>query len=235
MRIVKVSAASQQTTTTMPSKQTLKALNITKSSLIDAQGGRATRNIDGIIYTIQYDEPKDTITVIDRVNRTSYDVEVGQKDNRISLILESSRPISSNSSTTSFVIPSFEQLQSLLRGDGKGAELMNGRVAMAALLGVIAVEAATGQSFVTQISSPAGGIAALSLATLTVVASIAPAFTGAVSSDAVLPDANDPCTDRQLPYFWTPLAEIINGRVAMVGMAALIVNEVVFRGGAAVF
>ena len=38
---------------------------------------------------------------------------------------------------------------------------------------------------------------------------------------------NDSYASTQLPYFWTALAEIINGRVAMVGLAGLLVNELV--------
>lgn len=50
----------------MPSGQLWKSLNITKASLIDSQGGKATRNIDGVVYDISYDAAADSILVIDR-------------------------------------------------------------------------------------------------------------------------------------------------------------------------
>lgn len=41
------------------------------------------------------------------------------------------------------------------------------------------------------------------------------------------PLQNDSYAATQLPYFWTALAEIINGRVAMIGLVGLLVTELV--------
>ena len=159
------------------------------------------------------------------MNRFEYDAEVGDKDNRISLVLETARPLPGP--------PSFEQLQAILKGDAPGPEIINGRVAMAAFVGVAIVEAISGQPFISQIATPAGATAAFTLSLLTTVASVAPTFTGKASVENVFPSPNNSYPDTQLPYFWSPLAEIINGRVAMLGLAALIINEII--NGKAVF
>jgi hypothetical protein len=48
-----------------------------------------------------------------------------------------------------------------------------------------------------------------------------------VTIDKVLPNTNDSYPDQQLPYYFSPLAESINGRVAMIGVAALLINEAI--------
>lgn len=198
-------------------KQTLKALNVTKSNLVESQGGSATRNVDGVVYTIQVKEGK--ITAVDRVNRFQYDTVVGDKDNRISIILESATPIAGP--------PSFPQLQNVLKGDQPAAEFINGRVAMIAFAITAGVEIATGQSFLSQLATTTGATAAAAVSLLTLAASIAPGFTGDMSIEKAIPDVNDSFADRQLPYYFSPLAEVINGRAAMLGMVGLLVNEAI--------
>jgi hypothetical protein len=156
-----------------------------------------------------------------------YDAEVGAKDNRISLIEETGRPLGGNTSAG----VSFDALVPLLRGDSYGAEIINGRAAMAAFIGIVAVEIATGQPMLAQLTTPAGAAGAVALAVLTTVASVAPALTGAVAPERVLPSNKDPHSDRQLQYFWTPLGEVLNGRVAMLGLVGLAITEAV-RGAA---
>lgn len=197
----------------------MKALNITKSNLVDSQGGQATRNVDGVVYTITWNATEQKVCVVDRVNRLEYDAVVGDKDNRVSILLDSARPAGGPAS--------FEQLQAVLRGDAPGPEIVNGRVAMMAFLGVAGVEIATGQTVLAQLASPGGAAAAAVLALATMAASIAPAVVGNVKPDKVFPDCNDSYPDQQLPYYFSPLAEIINGRVAMVGLAGLVINEVI--------
>ena len=171
------------------------------------------------VYTINYDAEKDTVIIKDMVNRVRYESEVGEKDNRISLIWETGTPLAGP--------PSFQQLQMLLKGDGPAPEVVNGRAAMAAFVGITVVEAVSGQTVFAQIATPAGAFAALTLVLLTTAASVAPAFTGKVSIDKVLPNPNDSYPDQQLPFYFSPLAEQINGRVAMIGVAALIINEAI--------
>jgi hypothetical protein len=171
------------------------------------------------VYTINYDADKDTVIIKDLVNRYVYDAEVGEKDNRISLIWESATPLAGP--------PNFQQLQMVLKADGPGPEIINGRVAMAAFLGISIVELISGQTAVSTLATPAGTIAAVTLALLTTAATIAPAFTGKVSIDKALPNPNYSYPDQQLPYYFSPLAESINGRVAMIGVAALLINEAI--------
>jgi hypothetical protein len=121
----------------------------------------------------------------------------------------------------------------VLRGDSVGAELVNGRTAMVAFLACAIKELATGTSTVQQLASPAGVALAVTLSAAVLAASVAPAATGKVAAQQLFPSDNDPYADRQLPFVWNGLAEKINGRVAMVGMAGLIITEVL--RGAAVF
>lgn len=214
--------------TSTPSPKTLKALNITKSSLINSQDGRATRNIDGTIYTVEANELGE-ITIVDRVNRLQYDAVVGEKDNRISMIVESARTYGGNLGGGL----SFDQLRLLLAlssPEGQSnAEILNCRVAMAAFLGVVGTYYVTGNTFAQQLTSEIGLIAAGALGMSILVASIAPAIVGKTSVEKVFPSENDSFADRQLPYFWTALAEIINGRVAMIGLTGILLNNI-FRG-----
>ena len=117
----------------------------------------ATRNIDGVVYTIV--SAGDKITVLDRVNRVEYDAVVGEKDNRIAIVLESARSLPGP--------PSFTQLQSILKATSPGAEALNGRVAMVAFLGIAGVELATGQPLLAQLTTGAGAAAAAAVAVLT--------------------------------------------------------------------
>lgn len=121
----------------------------------------------------------------------------------------------------------------VLRGDSIGAELVNGRTAMVAFLACAIKELATGTSTVEQLSTPAGAALAIVVSTAVLAASVAPAATGKVAAQQLFPQDNDPYADRLLPAVWNGLAEKINGRVAMVGMAGLIITELV--RGTAVF
>lgn len=179
---------------------------------------QATRNIDGLIYTITYDAAADKITIADRVNRMEYDAIVDNKDNRISAVLDSARPLAGP--------PSFEQLQAVLKGNAPGAEFINGRLAMSAFLVAVAQETITGESFVTH----ANLIPALGLALAVTAASIAPAFSSTQPVEKLFPDSNASYADDTLPYFFTPLAEAINGRVCMVALAVIAIEELV-KGG----
>ena len=73
----------------------------------------------------------------------------------------------------------------------------------------------------------AGAAGAAALALLLTAASVAPALAGRVPVQKVLPSENDPYADGPLPYTWSPLAEKINGRLAMLGIAALLVTELI--------
>lgn len=136
--------------------------------------------------------------------RLQYAAEVG-KDNRISVLLDTATPMAGGP-------PSFEQLQALLKGGQPATEALNGRLAMLAVLGAAGVELATGRTLLEQAATPAGAAAAGGLALFVTAASLAPVLLGRVLPAAAVPTENDSYPDSQLPYFWTGLAETINGR-----------------------
>lgn len=98
--------------------------------------------------------------------------------------------------------------QSLLKFQGPGPEAINGRLAMVSFLGIAGVELATGQPILAQAATPAGAAAAAGLALAVSAASLVPLLLGRVKPQAAFPSPNDSFPDRQLPYFWTALAEV---------------------------
>lgn len=206
--------------------QTLRALNITKRTLIDSNGGRAVRNVDSEIYEIVYVPASDTVQVLCRTAGKQYTTEIG-KDQRISIVLASAQPLAGGA-------PSFAQLQALMKGDGPGPEAINSRVAMLAFYGAATVELFSGQTLVQQAANPVGAAAALGLMVAVTAASLAPFLLGKVAQQAAFPSVNDSYPDRQLPSTWTAVAEQVNGRAAMIGILGLIVTEAI-RGQALFF
>lgn len=116
------------------------------------------------------------------ISASSSPVPPGAKDVRISIDLDAATPVAT--------AVSFDQLQSVLRGDAVGAEFLNGRVAMVAFLACSAVELATQKTVLEQALTPVGGVGALALVSLTFAASIAPALAGAPGLLAGVP----PCS-----------------------------------------
>ncbi|KAG2500341.1 hypothetical protein HYH03_001916 [Edaphochlamys debaryana] len=220
-------SATQTATLAKPSVKDMKALNVTKSSLVSSQGGETTRNLDGVVYHITYDAAKDEVVVVDRKLGLRFPTAVDEQ-NRIRIDTSSPQP---------HAVAGFspDALAPVLRGDAPGAEIINCRAAMIGYFGIVIAEFATGQSALAQLSSPAGAAGALALAVGVLAASVAPAIAGKVAPSRVIPDDNDPFPDRPLPYAWNALAEKVNGRVAMMGTLGLILFEQFARGGAALF
>ena len=96
----------------------------------------------------------------------------------------------------------------MLKASAPGPEILNGRLAMMAFLGVAGVELATGQTAVQQLSSVGGAGAAVALAAAVSAASLAPLLLGKVKPEAAFPNANDSYANQHLPYFWTGIAEV---------------------------
>jgi len=195
-----------------------KAIGISIGNLKDSQGGRATRNVDGTIYEITYDAAADKIGVLDRARGVSYPAMVGE-DARIRIDLQSPSAPAAGGAI------SVDALAAVLRGDQPAAEVTNCRAAMVGFLGIALTEVATGRSGLEQLGSAGGVAAAVALSALTLAASVAPALAGAVPLARVFPDDNDPHADRRLPYYFSSLAEKVNGRAAMIGIVGLLATE----------
>jgi len=97
---------------------------------------------------------------------------------------------------------------------GPAPELINGRLAMLAVVAAIGAELSTGESVLRQLASAPATIGLA--AALFTVASLIPMFNG---------------SKREAFAFFTPAAEMANGRAAMLGFASLLVVEGI-RGAA---
>lgn len=92
---------------------------------------------------------------------------------------------------------------------GIAPEMINGRLAMLGFVAAVGAEIATGQDVFTQWSERPGAIVAAGVTII--VASLVPFLRG---------DRND----KRVSIF-SPTAEVINGRAAMVGFACLLIFE----------
>ncbi|KAG2426679.1 hypothetical protein HXX76_012989 [Chlamydomonas incerta] len=201
------------------------AINLTKNNLVGAQGGETTRNIDGEVYYVSYDAAKDDVVVVNRRLGVRYPAAIDDQ-NRVRINTDEPKP-------AAVVGFSADAFRPVLKGDSEGAEVINGRAAMVGFLGIVVTELLTGSSALTQLGSSTGAAAAAAAGLLTLAASIAPAVAGRVPAGQVIASNSGSFEDGPLPYFWTPLAEKLNGRVAMVGTLGLILTEQFVRGGAA--
>ena len=108
-------------------------------------------------------------------------------------------------------------LGELMAFSGPAPELINGRLAMLAFVAALGAELSTGESVLRQLADePTGAVLA--------------AITFAVAS--LIPMLNNARREAFGPF--SPNAEMLNGRAAMIGFAALLVTEAV-RGGTALF
>ena len=96
----------------------------------------------------------------------------------------------------------------LMAFSGPAPELVNGRLAMLAVVAAIGAELSTGESVLRQFADAPTAII-LTFITFT-VASLVPLLSS---------------TKREAFAFFTPEAEMVNGRAAMLGVAALLVIE----------
>ncbi len=99
-------------------------------------------------------------------------------------------------------------MQNALKFNGPAPEKINGRLAMMALAVVCRTEVLTGVAVLDQAQSPSWGVAAAMV--LIVYASMVPIRAGAI--------------DEPFGVF-TPAAERVNGRLAMLAFAALVALE----------
>ena len=101
-------------------------------------------------------------------------------------------------------------------------ELINGRAAMVGFIAAMGPEL-TGHSVASQVFSPAGFLSALFIGAATVAASCAPVALNKVTIDECFPTEGASYPDGLLPTFWTPAAEKVNGRVAMIAFTFMLV------------
>jgi len=107
-------------------------------------------------------------------------------------------------------------LSDAMRFKGAGPEIINGRLSMVAVIAAIAAELATGKTIVQQFQQapvPIVGISALF-----VVASLIPIVKGVPRKDAA--------EFGGVKYF-TSKAELINGRLAIIGFPCLLIQELI--------
>eukprot|EP00887_Chlorella_sp_A99_P003027 scaffold9.g3027.t1 len=95
-------------------------------------------------------------------------------------------------------------------------ELINGRLAMLGFLVALGAELSSGEGVAQQLG--AGGAAIPLAFAVFVAASLVPVFKGAVNDEAFGP--------------FTPMAEQLNGRAAMLGFAGLLIMEALNNGAA---
>lgn len=111
-------------------------------------------------------------------------------------------------------------LEEVMAWNGTAPEIINGRLAMLGFVTAVAAELNTGASVLNQVQINPFGIASVFL--IIIVASFFPfSVNKKVSKVEAGPFTN----------FFNPTAEIINGRSAMIGFAALLATEY-FKGGA---
>ncbi|GLJ41884.1 hypothetical protein SUGI_0867280 [Cryptomeria japonica] len=128
---------------------------------------------------------------------------------------------SGQSPTRSSAVPVTPKKTSTKFGDvfafsGPAPETINGRLAMVGFVSAVAVELASGEDLVTQLTS--GGLTwFVYSAVMLSVASLVPMFNGTSA-------------ESKSQAIFSSSAEMLNGRLAMLGLAALAVTEYV-KGG----
>jgi hypothetical protein len=109
-------------------------------------------------------------------------------------------------------------LGDMMAFSGPAPELINGRLAMIAFVAALGAELSTGEGVLRQWSDEPTGVL-LTMVTFA-VASLIPMLSQGARRDQFA--------------FFSPAAEMLNGRAAMIGFASLIAVEAL-RGGSALF
>jgi len=193
-----------------------KSMAVTKPNLVTNLDGETTRNIDGKVFTIKASE--EDVSVTDKFGN-SFPARVN-KAGIIEADLANS-VIGDGFTNIGGVNIAFSPEQVI----GFGVpypELINGRAAMVGFVLALGGEL-SGHSVREQFFSPGGFFAALFIAASVTAASLAPAALNKAPLEESFPDEVGSYSSELLPTFWTPIAEKLNGRAAMVGFTLMLI------------
>ena len=192
-----------------------KSMNVTKPNIVNNLDGETTRNIDGKVYTITV--KGDEVTVKDKFGQV-FPARVNK-----SAIIEADLSNSvAGANTMSIGGMNFALTPDQVTGFQQRTETINGRAAMVGFVAAMGAEL-TGHSVAEQVFSPGGFLAAAFIGAATVAASVAPVTLNKVTIDECFPSEQASYPDELLPTVWTPIAEKINGRVAMVAFTLMLI------------
>ena len=192
-----------------------KSMNVTKPNIVNNLDGETTRNIDGKVYTITV--KGDEVTVKDKFGQV-YPSRV----NKASIIEADLTNSVAGANTMTVAGMNLALTPDQVTGFQERTELINGRAAMVGFVAAMGAEL-TGHSVASQVFSPAGFLSALFIGAATVAASCAPVALNKVTIDECFPSETASYPDGLLPTFWTPSAEKLNGRVAMIAFTFMLV------------
>lgn len=192
-----------------------KSMNVTKPNIVNNLDGETTRNIDGKVYTITV--KGDDVTVKDKFGQM-YPARV----NKASIIEADLTGSVAGTNTMSIAGMNLALTPDQVTGFQERTEIINGRAAMVGIVAALGAEL-TGHSVAAQLFSPGGFLSALFIGAAATAASCAPVALNKVTIEECFPDENAVYADEPLPTFWTPIAEKLNGRVAMVAFTFMLV------------
>eukprot|EP00227_Mantoniella_beaufortii_P013635 CAMPEP_0197577740 /NCGR_PEP_ID=MMETSP1326-20131121/2252_1 /TAXON_ID=1155430 /ORGANISM="Genus nov. species nov., Strain RCC2288" /LENGTH=283 /DNA_ID=CAMNT_0043140845 /DNA_START=309 /DNA_END=1159 /DNA_ORIENTATION=- len=208
-------AACRQAVVRVAAEGGWKSMNVTKPNLVQNLDGQTTRNIDGKVYTITVEG--DGVTVKDKFGQM-FSARVNS-----SAIVEADLENSvAGASSMSVGGMNFAISPEQVTGMKGYTELINGRAAMVGIVAAMGAEL-TGHSVASQVFSPGGFLSLLLINAATIAASVAPVALNKVTLEKCFPSEKGKYGDELLPTFWTPVAEKLNGRVAMVAFALMLV------------
>ena len=192
-----------------------KSMNVTKPNIVNNLDGETTRNIDGKVYTITV--KGDDVTVKDKFGQV-----FPARVNKAAIVEADLSNSVAGANTMSIGGMNFALAPDQVTGFQERTETINGRAAMVGFVAAMGAEF-TGHSVTDQVFSPGGFLAAAFIGAATVAASVAPVALNKVTIDECFPSEQAVYPDELLPTVWTPAAEKINGRVAMVAFTLMLI------------
>lgn len=194
------------------------SLPLTKSTLAELQGITLNKTVNGNTWSVSYDCDQDVLIVIDKSRSLRYPAIFGD-DNRVRVDINNAIPFASPGLHLSV-------LGEVLRADASGAELLNGRAAMVGIVAGLAGEYQNQEVLARQLFSQDGASLAVIAGVAVLAASIAPAIVGRLPVQKTFPAPEYPYPTTEVPNVWTYEAELLNGRLAMIGFFGLMMAEV---------